>query len=117
MKMEGESEKEYLNRMNSTLSEKDIILNRNIEYAFTLEQERSALKQEINSKEQELNSLKQEINSKEQELNSLKQEIKTKEKTIAQLKDENELFKSTISWRITKPLRYIGKLIRALFNL
>ena len=103
MKMEGESEKEYLNRMNSTLSEKDIILNRNIEYAFTLEQERSALKQEINSKEQELNSLKQ--------------EIKTKEKTIAQLKDENELFKSTISWRITKPLRYIGKLIRALFNL
>ena len=103
MKMEGESEKEYLNRMNSTLSEKDIILNRNIEYAFTLEQEMIALKQEINSKEQELNSLKQ--------------EIKTKEKTIAQLKDENELFKSTISWRITKPLRYIGKLIRALFNL
>ena len=45
-------------------------------------------------------------------MKALKQEIKTKEKTISKLKNENKLIKSTISWRITKPLRYISKLIK-----
>ena len=126
MKTEEKFDEEYFNKLNSMLNEKDIILNRNIEYSFILEQEINTLKRKINSKEQETKTLKQKINTKEQEtktlkqkinteeqkVKALKQEIKTKEKTISKLKNENKLIKSTISWRITKPLRYISKLIK-----
>ena len=98
MKTDERYGEEYFNKLNSKLNEKDIILNRNIEYSFILEQE--------------INTLKQKINTKEQKVKDLKQEIKTKEKTIAKLKNENKLIKSTISWRITKPLRHISKLIK-----
>ena len=121
MKTEEKFDEEYFNKLNSMLNEKDIILNRNIEYSFILEQEINTLKRKINTKEQETKTLKQKINTKEQEtktlkqkinteeqkVKALKQEIKTKEKTISKLKNEN-----TISWRITKPLRYISKLIK-----
>ena len=126
MKTEEKFDEEYFNKLNSMLNEKDIILNRNIEYSFILEQEINTLKRKINSKEQETKTLKQKINTKEQEtktlkqkinteeqkVKALKQETKTKEKTISKLKNENKLIKSTISWRITKPLRYISKLIK-----
>ena len=126
MKTEEKFDEEYFNKLNSMLNEKDIILNRNIEYSFILEQEintlkrkinakeqeTKALKQKINAKEQETKALKQKINAKEQKVKALKQETKTKEKTISKLKNENKLIKSTISWRITKPLRYISKLIK-----
>ena len=126
MKTEEKFDEEYFNKLNSMLNEKDIILNRNIEYSFILEQEintlkrkintkeqeTKTLKQKINTKEQETKTLKQKINTKEQKVKALKQEIKTKEKTISKLKNENKLIKSTISWRITKPLRYISKLIK-----
>ena len=119
MNKEKIEKEEYLKELDLKLSEKDMILNRNIEYSFILEQEISTLKKEtntlnqiINSKEQEVKTLKQKINSKEQEVKTLKQKIKAKEKTISKFKNENELIKSTISWRITKPLRYIRKLIK-----
>ena len=126
MKTEEKFDEEYFNKLDSLLNEKDIILNRNIEYSFILEQEINTLKRKINTKEQETKTLKQKINTKEQEtktlkqkinteeqkVKALKQEIKTKEKTISKLKNENKLIKSTISWRITKPLRYISKLIK-----
>ena len=126
MKTEEKFDEEYFNKLDSLLNEKDIILNRNIEYSFILEQEintlkrkinakeqeTKALKQKINAKEQETKALKQKINAKEQKVKALKQETKTKEKTISKLKNENKLIKSTISWRITKPLRYISKLIK-----
>ena len=126
MKTEEKFDEEYFNKLNSMLNEKDIILNRNIEYSFILEQEINTLKRKINTKEQETKTLKQKINTKEQEtktlkqkinteeqkVKALKQETKTKEKTISKLKNENKLIKSTISWRITKPLRYISKLIK-----
>ena len=126
MKTEEKFDEEYFNKLDSLLNEKDIILNRNIEYSFILEQEintlkrkinakeqeTKALKQKINAKEQETKALKQKINAKEQKVKALKQETKTKEKTISKLKNENRLIKSTISWRITKPLRYISKLIK-----
>ena len=128
MKTEEKFDEEYFNKLDSLLNEKDIILNRNIEYSFILEQEKEtkalkqkinakeqetkALKQKINAKEQETKALKQKINAKEQKVKALKQETKTKEKTISKLKNENKLIKSTISWRITKPLRYISKLIK-----
>ena len=105
MKTDEKYDEEYFNELNSMLNEKNIILNRNIEYSFILEQEINTLKQKINTQ-------KQKINTKEQKVKDLKQEIKTKEKTIAKLKNENKLIKSTISWRITKPLRYISKLIK-----
>ena len=112
MKTEEKFDEEYFNKLNSMLNEKDIILNRNIEYSFILEQEINTLKRKINAKEQETKALKQKINAKEQKVKALKQETKTKEKTISKLKNENKLIKSTISWRITKPLRYISKLIK-----
>ena len=126
MKTEEKFDEEYFNKLDSLLNEKDIILNRNIEYSFILEQEINTLKRKINTKEQETKTLKQKINTKEQEtktlkqkinteeqkVKALKQETKTKEKTISKLKNENKLIKSTISWRITKPLRYISKLIK-----
>ena len=112
MKTEEKFDEEYFNKLNSMLNEKDIILNRNIEYSFILEQEINTLKRKINTKEQETKTLKQKINTEEQKVKALKQEIKTKEKTISKLKNENKLIKSTISWRITKPLRYISKLIK-----
>ena len=114
MKTEEKFDEEYFNKLNSMLNEKDIILNRNIEYSFILEQEINTLKRKINTKEQETKTLKQKINTKEQETKTLKQKINTKEqeKTISKLKNENKLIKSTISWRITKPLRYISKLIK-----
>ena len=112
MKTEEKFDEEYFNKLDSLLNEKDIILNRNIEYSFILEQEINTLKRKINAKEQETKALKQKINAKEQKVKALKQEIKTKEKTISKLKNENKLIKSTISWRITKPLRYISKLIK-----
>ena len=112
MKTEEKFDEEYFNKLNSMLNEKDIILNRNIEYSFILEQEINTLKRKINAKEQEAKALKQKINAKEQKVKALKQETKTKEKTISKLKNENKLIKSTISWRITKPLRYISKLIK-----
>ena len=112
MKTEEKFDEEYFNKLDSLLNEKDIILNRNIEYSFILEQEINTLKRKINAKEQETKALKQKINAKEQKVKALKQETKTKEKTISKLKNENKLIKSTISWRITKPLRYISKLIK-----
>ena len=112
MKTEEKFDEEYFNKLDSLLNEKDIILNRNIEYSFILEQEINTLKRKINTKEQETKTLKQKINTEEQKVKALKQEIKTKEKTISKLKNENKLIKSTISWRITKPLRYISKLIK-----
>ena len=112
MKTEEKFDEEYFNKLNSMLNEKDIILNRNIEYSFILEQEINTLKRKINTKEQETKTLKQKINTEEQKVKALKQETKTKEKTISKLKNENKLIKSTISWRITKPLRYISKLIK-----
>lgn len=105
MNKEKIEKEEYLKELDLKLSEKDMILNRNIEYSFILEQEISTLKKETNT-------LNQIINSKEQEVKTLKQKIKAKEKTISKFKNENELIKSTISWRITKPLRYIRKLIK-----
>ena len=112
MKTEEKFDEEYFNKLDSLLNEKDIILNRNIEYSFILEQEINTLKRKINTKEQETKTLKQKINTEEQKVKALKQETKTKEKTISKLKNENKLIKSTISWRITKPLRYISKLIK-----
>ncbi len=96
---------EYLNELESKLNEKDIILNRNIEYCFILEKE-------INKLKKETKTLKQKVNKKEQEVKTLQQNIKNNEKTISKIKNDNELIKSTISWRITKPLRYISKLIK-----
>ena len=116
MKTEEKFDEEYFNKLDSLLNEKDIILNRNIEYSFILEQEINTLKRKINAKEQETKALKQKINAKEQKVKALKQETKTKEKTISKLKNENKLIKSTISWRITKPLRYISKLIKSLLQ-
>ena len=98
MKTDEKLDEEYFEKLKSKLNEKDMILNRNIEYSFILEQE--------------LNTLKQKINTKEQEIKALNQNIKTKENTISKLKNEKKLIKSTISWRITKPLRYISKIIK-----
>ena len=80
MKTEEKFDEEYFNKLNSMLNEKDIILNRNIEYLFILEQEINTLKRKINTKEQETKALKQKINAKEQKVKALKQETKTKEK-------------------------------------
>lgn len=38
--------------------------------------------------------------------------IKDKDKKIDSLKKENELMKSTVSWKITKPLRYLSKMLK-----
>lgn len=102
MNKEDKENEEYLNELDLKLNEKDIILNRNIEYCFILEQE-------INKLKKETKALKQKINTKEQEVNKLQQKINNNEKTLSKIKKENELIKSTISWRITKPLRYINK--------
>ena len=110
MKTEEKFDEEYFNKLDSLLNEKDIILNRNIEYSFILEQEINTLKRKINAKEQETKALKQKINAKEQETKALKQKINAKEQETKA--HENKLIKSTISWRITKPLRYISKLIK-----
>ena len=72
MKTEEKFDEEYFNKLNSMLNEKDIILNRNIEYSFILEQEINTLKRKINAKEQETKALKQKINAKEQETKALK---------------------------------------------
>ena len=61
MKTEEKFDEEYFNKLNSMLNEKDIILNRNIEYSFILEQEINTLKRKINAKEQETKALKQKI--------------------------------------------------------
>ena len=53
MKTEEKFDEEYFNKLDSLLNEKDIILNRNIEYSFILEQEINTLKRKINAKEQE----------------------------------------------------------------
>ena len=78
MKTEEKFDEEYFNKLDSLLNEKDIILNRNIEYSFILEQEINTLKRKINAKEQETKALKQKINAKEQETKALKQKINAK---------------------------------------
>lgn len=105
MNKEDKENEEYLNELDLKLNERDIILNRNIEYCFILEQE-------INKLKKETKTLKQKVNKKEQEVKTLQQNIKNNEKTISKIKNDNKLIKSTISWRITKPLRYISKLIK-----
>ena len=79
--------------------------HRNNEYCIILEKEKK-------KKKKETKTLKQKVNKKEQEVKTLQQNIKNNEKTISKIKNDNKLIKSTISWRITKPLRYISKLIK-----
>ncbi|WP_296855233.1 hypothetical protein [uncultured Methanobrevibacter sp.] len=90
MKTEEKFDEEYFNKLDSLLNEKDIILNRNIEYSFILEQEINTLKRKINAKEQETKALKQKINAKEQETKALKQKINAKKRK----RTESESFKT-----------------------
>lgn len=50
MKTDEKLDEEYFEKLKSKLNEKDMILNRNIEYSFILEQELNTLKQKINTK-------------------------------------------------------------------
>ena len=92
MKTEEKFDEEYFNKLDSLLNEKDIILNRNIEYSFILEQEINTLKRKINAKEQETKALKQKINAKEQETKALKQKINAKKNK--RKRTESESFKT-----------------------
>ena len=94
MKTEEKFDEEYFNKLDSLLNEKDIILNRNIEYSFILEQEINTLKRKINAKEQETKALKQKINAKEQETKALKQKINAKETKNKRKRTESESFKT-----------------------
>ena len=52
MNKEDKENEEYLNELDLKLNEKDIILNRNIEYCFILEQEINKLKKETKALKQ-----------------------------------------------------------------
>lgn len=51
-------------------------------------------------------------NAKKNEKTDFSNELKNKNKEIQSLRKENELIKSTVSWKVTKPLRYISKLLK-----
>ena len=62
----------------------------------------------FNHKQEENKQKNNKLNKDEELIKSLEKE----NKSLNHYKNENEIIKSTVSWKITKPLRYLSKLIK-----
>jgi len=76
-------------------------------------------KQEIEARNEEIRKQKQEIEAKDEEIRKQKQEIGAKDEEIRKQKTNIDIFEKEISeilnstsWHITKPLRYLGKIVK-----
>ena len=80
----------------SKYKEQEKVIKQTKEFLFILENQNEL-------KNNEIKSLKKQLNSKNQQIMELK-------KSNNDLLKENEIIKSTISWKITKPLRRLKNL-------
>ncbi|PWE21738.1 hypothetical protein DF188_05865 [Aliarcobacter skirrowii] len=69
-------------------------------------------KQELNQTKQELNQTKQELNQTKQELNQTKQELNQTKQELNQTKQELLGVYTSKSWKLTRPLRKIMRVLR-----
>ena len=83
LKLKIKQQEDLINDLKLQLNEKEVIHDKTKEYLFIMENQ---------------------IFEKDKEISALKSQNK---KAI----DENKLLKSTLSWKITKPLRKIKKII------
>ena len=97
-----------IKKLKSQLDEKDIIAEKTKEYMFVLENQ-------IHEKDKWIRTLTEKCNNLEagntsgSEIKNLKNEIASLKKQNKQLSDELRIMKSTVSWKVTKPLRKVKK--------
>ena len=90
-----------IKKLNSELHEKEIIAEKTKEYLFILDNQ-------LNVKEKQIKRLTEDYNK---QINKLKKEANTLKKENKKLSNEIEILKSTVSWKATKPLRKVKKLL------
>lgn len=100
-----------IKELKSQLDEKDVIAEKTKEYLFVLENQIHEKDQWINTLTDKCSNLEK-SKSSNNEINNLKNEISSLKKQNKQLSDELRIMKSTVSWKITKPLRKLKKIIK-----
>ena len=67
-------------------------------------------------RDDQINDLQQEINSRDDQINDLQQEISSRDDQINDLHGQIETILSSRSWLVTKPLRFLGRLVLGRFE-
>lgn len=86
--------------------------------ALKWEKNRNELNYELEQKNAEINQLQKQLKVREgidlyeQQLQEKQQLIRLKELEIERYQSEIQLYAHSLSWKITKPLRYVGKTVR-----
>ncbi len=100
-------------KLNEMLEEKEKIIQSTKEYLFVLEVENQKINDNFNeykrSSKKEIKKLKKDYKKINKLKNKYEKKIKKQENTINKLKMEIDMIKSTFSWKITKPLRWIKR--------
>ena len=96
-----------IEKLENQLKEKEIIAEKNKEYLFVLEHQMKVKNERIDGLTYKCNKLEKE----NKQVKNLKNEINSLKNKNNQLSNELKIMKSTVSWKITKPIRKIKKLL------
>ena len=100
--------KSEIKKLKSQLQEMDAVADKTKEYLFVLENQ-------INEKDKYIKTLKDKCDDLEKRNNfnnqNLKNEVYSLKNKNKKLSDEIRVMKSTVSWKVTKPLRKVKKLL------
>jgi chromosome segregation ATPase len=103
---------EKIENLNSDLNEKNFILNQTKEYLFLLQSENEKLNKIKNEYSEELNKFNKLNKDYENRIKVLENKNATLKHDNENLEKEINIMKSTVSWKITKPLRWLKSLLR-----
>jgi GT2 family glycosyltransferase len=104
-----------IDRLQTTLCARDGELARLKQELTRRSGELDKLEAALNSRENEIASVKQKLVESAGEINSMRQELSVREKQIEEYARRNALLNQILgsrSWRLTRPLRFAGRLFR-----
>ena len=103
-------EDEILN-LTTQLEEKDLIIKSTKEYLLALESENKRINRDYNNYKREsvvkIKNLKKDNKKLKNNNKKINKKLKKIQKKNKELKNEISLIKSTFSWKITRPLRWL----------
>ncbi len=117
------AKKMELSSLERQLSEKDQEISVKVQEISAKDQEISVKYQEISAKDQQISAKDQQIFAKEKEVavlikahSTLQQLLTEEQETILRLTQERNVLLGSRSWRLTRPLRWCGTLLRAIIT-
>lgn len=95
-----------LSKLNEMLSEKDEIIKQHINQTDKIYKQLSELNKLLINKDKLINKQQVDVNRINKKLIGIQELLKQRDKLISQ-------FESSLSWRITKPFRYLNSILKS----